>query len=121
MIYVAAEDVHEGDRLRVMLEGRMMASVVIEVKMEVKQGYYAPLTDAGTLMVNGVLASCYANVHSHDLAHWSMGVIRWYDAVLRSVWMKEGSSVSGEDGMHVIPRMLYAVTFMLAPSMLRSS
>ena len=34
-------------------------------------GAYVPLTSEGRIIVNGVLASCYADSH-HDLAHVAM-------------------------------------------------
>lgn len=41
-----------------------------------QNGYSAPLTKHGTLLVNGLWCSCYAEVSSHDIAHFSMKPIR---------------------------------------------
>uniref|UniRef100_A0A914UWB9 Hint domain-containing protein n=1 Tax=Plectus sambesii TaxID=2011161 RepID=A0A914UWB9_9BILA len=41
------------------------------------RGAYAPLTAEGTLLVNGVVASCYAATRHEKLAHFSMAPIRW--------------------------------------------
>lgn len=111
---------HVGDVLRVMSDdGQMINSMVNEVKIEMKQGFYAPMTEAGTVVVNGVLSSCYANVHSHALAHWSMGLIRLYDGVVRSLWKHEGFDVA--DGLHVVPRLMSAFASTFVPSLLRSN
>lgn len=55
-----------------------------------KNGYYAPLSDKGTLIVNGFLVSSYAEI-SHDLghkvmtplrfAHWAMPNLPTFDGV----------------------------------------
>ena len=120
LVYVAAKDVQVGDVLRVMSrEGEMINSVVEGVKVEMKQGFYAPMTEAGTLLVNGVLSSCYANVRSHALAHWAMGVLRMYDAMVRSLWSSE--SVDMVDGLHMIPRVMHTMSSIFVPFLLRSS
>ena len=43
-------------------------------------GAYVPLTNEGNIMVDGVLASCYAFEH-HDLAHFGMAPLRWFPEV----------------------------------------
>jgi len=43
----------------------------------IQRGVYAPLTTDGTLIVNGVLVSCYANISSQSIAHDSMTSLRW--------------------------------------------
>ena len=40
-------------------------------------GAYVPLTADGNIVVDGVLASCYASF-DHNLAHFVMSVIQWY-------------------------------------------
>jgi hypothetical protein len=40
------------------------------------EGIYAPLTVAGTIVVDGVAASCYASTRSHTAAHAAMKPMR---------------------------------------------
>ena len=56
--------------------GRVRPSKVTSVSLEEKVGVYAPLTEQGTLFVDGVLASSYASVEDHRLAHWAFGLLR---------------------------------------------
>jgi intein/homing endonuclease len=39
-------------------------------------GIYAPLTKSGNIVVDSAVASCYAQVRSHRIAHWAMGPLR---------------------------------------------
>ena len=39
-------------------------------------GAYAPLTTEGNILVDGILASCYASSH-HDLGHLALAPIRY--------------------------------------------
>uniref|UniRef100_A0A8C6WKV8 Desert hedgehog signaling molecule n=1 Tax=Neogobius melanostomus TaxID=47308 RepID=A0A8C6WKV8_9GOBI len=58
------------------LGGQVTPSRIISVSLKESLGVYAPLTDDGTLFVNGILASSYALVEDHKLAHWAFGPIR---------------------------------------------
>lgn len=49
---------------------------VLDVRSIVGEGVYAPLTSTGTIIVDGVVSSCYAVVESQSLAHWSFLPIR---------------------------------------------
>lgn len=49
------------------------------ILIEPVEGYAAPLTMSGTLLVDGILASSYAVIESHSLAHAAMSPVRlWY-------------------------------------------
>ncbi len=45
--YKSAQDIKQGDILRVVTNGQVISSLVINVTMEIKTGYYAPLTMSG--------------------------------------------------------------------------
>ncbi|XP_068737204.1 tiggy-winkle hedgehog protein-like [Montipora capricornis] len=49
---------------------------VTRVTMVMEKGVYAPLTSQGTMLVDGVLVSCYASWPSHDTAHLVMAPLR---------------------------------------------
>ena len=51
-------------------------------------GAYTPLTKEGNIVVDGVLASCYA-FPDHDLAHIGMTPMRWFPDIVESIFGKE--------------------------------
>jgi len=56
-------------------------TVVEEVQPTVQsRGAYSPLTYSGTIVVDGIVASCYAPPKgvSHRHAHWAMAPARWF-------------------------------------------
>ncbi|KAK4534071.1 hypothetical protein CDCA_CDCA01G0096 [Cyanidium caldarium] len=56
---------------------------VEHVRHVVRDGAYAPLTHAGTLVVNGVWVSCYGHTASHRVAHWAFAPLRLYARLQR--------------------------------------
>ena len=47
-------------------------------------GAYVPLTKEGNIVVDGILASCYASF-DHDLAHLMMTPMQWFPGMMQ--WM----------------------------------
>ncbi|XP_030217797.1 indian hedgehog B protein-like [Gadus morhua] len=67
-----------------------------------RKGAYAPLTAHGTLVVDGMLASCYAAVDGHELAHAAFAPLR----LLGRWW---GGGREGGEGLHWYGRVLHWV------------
>ena len=49
-------------------------------------GAYAPLTLEGNIMVDGILASCYADISDHDLDHLGMIPMRKFSAAVEWIF-----------------------------------
>jgi hypothetical protein len=56
--------------------GSVGGNSVLKVERLRAEGIYAPLTVAGTVVVDGVAASCYACTRSHKTAHAAMKPMR---------------------------------------------
>lgn len=74
-------------------------SPVTSVHVQTSTGLYAPLTERGSIVVDGVLASCYAAVDSHRLAHWALAPLRFFYSLM-------GPSGTQTDGLHWYPWLL---------------
>ena len=54
-------------------------------------GAYVPLTMEGNLLVNDIVASCYAQF-AHDLAHNAMKPLQWYPGIMKWIFGFEDES-----------------------------
>jgi len=81
-----------------------------------RTGAFGPLTEAGTLLVDGVLVSCYAHTGSHEAAHMSMWPLRVGSRLsrwLNPVHARVPESACASTGMHPYARVLLALQYML--------
>jgi hedgehog protein len=83
LVYVTGSDSDDssGQRHR----RSVVVTTVTDVSISMKRGVYAPLTNAGNIVVDGVVASCYASFGSQSAAHASMAPLR-LAAHARRLW-----------------------------------
>ncbi|CAF2859881.1 unnamed protein product [Rotaria sp. Silwood2] len=106
--YLFAKQIKIGDYLFVLLNGKLKYSPVINITIEMKKGYYAPLTMKGTLLINNVLASCFANVNNHHLAQYYMTPLRYYYKFARFMSLYDLFNINKTEGLHwTVNIMLY--------------
>nr|XP_061810016.1 sonic hedgehog protein-like isoform X1 [Nerophis lumbriciformis] len=116
---VFASEVRPGQEVLVPDGERLRPATVARVSTEEHVGSYAPVTTQGTLVVDRVLASCYAVVSSHELAHWALAPLRlayWVSSVLSA---EQAGNSTHEDGVHWYSKVLYHLgTWLLDPHFL---
>ena len=90
------------------------------VLVEPSHGYAAPLTQAGTLLVDGILVSSYAVVASHTLAHAAMAPVRWWYTMHTALNVSsESLGVAKQaQGVHWYPTLLYNLSGQLLQSLI---
>lgn len=76
---VFASSIRPGDRVFIADPTSMnLKEVTVErVHLEEDIGAYAPVTSHGTVVINGVLASCYAVIEKHNWAHTAFAPLRF--------------------------------------------
>ena len=110
---VLAGEIKEGDSLIVCDEQNQPAtSQVTKIHTVQKQGVYAPLTRSGVIVVDGVMASCYASFHSHDLAHVAFAPLRLYSSI-------SNGPPQPKEGIHGYAMSLYKAVKLLRPHSLK--
>ncbi|XP_059896680.1 indian hedgehog B protein-like [Gadus macrocephalus] len=96
---VFASEVRPGQCVLTSRRGAPTLSGVTGVEVRQGRGLYAPLTLHGSVVVDGVLASCYAAVDMPRLAHWALAPLRLSQRLL-------GASGPQADGLHWYPWVL---------------
>lgn len=95
--YVFADRIQEGDFLLVNINGSLVPDRVQFVSATLSRGVFAPLTAEGTIVVDNIVASCYALVDSQFVAHYSFMPVRLYN-VLKNwfSWGKRAAAAASE-------------------------
>ncbi|XP_074653434.1 sonic hedgehog protein-like [Tubulanus polymorphus] len=76
---IFAKDVQIGDALLLVEGSRVYASKVARMTITTRKGWFAPLTEEGTIIVDDVMTSCYAVVNSDIVAHVVYSPFRWFE------------------------------------------
>ncbi|CAF1488720.1 unnamed protein product, partial [Rotaria sordida] len=109
--YIMAKNIRIGMNVYVMNNnGVLISERVSNVSDVVKQGYIAPLTEEGTLIVNNVAASCYATINNHYVAHVVLAPMRWWYSLF-GISNKSNEVI----GIHWFPKILYEITTFFIP------
>ena len=90
---VFASEINHGNLLYVSNGSDFQYQEVTRITIVTERGVYAPLTTHGTMLVDGVLVSCYATWPSHHAAHLAMAPLRAACAITRA-W-KQLTSLEG--------------------------
>ena len=78
---VFADQIKTGDKLVSWKGSKMTEETVVAVEPAIEKGTWAPLTMEGTLLVDGLLASCYASF-SHDLVNLALAPVKMFPRML---------------------------------------
>ena len=78
---VFADQIEEGDKLVSWKGSKMTEETVIYVESAAEKGIWAPFTMEGTLLVDGLLASCYASF-SHALSDLALAPVKMFPRML---------------------------------------
>lgn len=113
--YLFANQVEVGDLLYVFKNDKIQYSQVIDVITEMKKGYYAPLTMKGTLLINNILASCFALIKDHHLAQYYMFPFRYYYKLNRLFHSNDQSDIRRSEGLHWTIQIMFDFTSYFIP------
>ncbi|GIY41249.1 sonic hedgehog protein [Caerostris darwini] len=102
---------------------RVTLEKVRNVTVATEFGGYAPLTRHGTVVVNDVVASCYAMLSDQDMAHSAFGPYRLWHTIKKASTsvlstlhlMSSRTSESQHTGIHWYAKLLRAVTKAILP------
>ena len=92
-------------------DGQMTSrpSRVTKMTLRADTGVYAPLTKHGTIVVGGVVASCYAIIDSQEIAHVALLPIRFLHYVTSFFRRRDLSQNTNELGIHWYAKMLHSL------------
>lgn len=109
MAAVFASRVRPGQQVLVPAAGeeRLVATTVTRIYTQEREGSFAPVTAQGSLVVDQVLASCYAVIEDHQLAHWALAPVRLAHRVSSMLFSSGPQTSARGDGVHWYSKVLY--------------
>ncbi|XP_069015627.1 sonic hedgehog protein [Embiotoca jacksoni] len=109
MSAIFASQVQSGQKVFVFDAGRgRLAPVTVKrIYTQKHEGSFAPVTVQGTVVVDHVLASCYAVIEDHDLAHWALAPVRLAHWVSSLLFSSQPRVCAQNDGVHWYSKILY--------------
>ena len=105
---IFASSIHAGDTIYTVdsdpaRKQSLKLSKVKTVSTLKASGAYGPVTTEGTIIVDGIVASCYAVVNDHHLLHASFAPLRYLNLFMPGVVGTE------QEGLHWYPELLQTV------------
>jgi hypothetical protein len=116
--YKFANEIETGDLLYIVLNNQIQLSPVINITIEIKKGYYSPLTMKGTLVVNQILASSFAHVRDHHLAQFYFFPLRFYYKLTQLIYLNDLFLNNNSHGLHWIISIIFHLTRYFRPQIL---
>ncbi len=95
---VFAGQLRPGDHIKYFYKNQLISAEIENIYLTKEEGYYAPLTPSGTIIIDNVLVSNYATVSNHQLAHSVMQIYRW--------WIYIFGSMENNENIHWILRII---------------
>jgi len=95
-----ADLVEVGDLLEVVRDGKVHWERVVDIDYETRKGIYTPLTAAGTILVDNVLASCYADFLFQSVADFAFLPVKLFP------WLLDNEESQERDGLRFYPQLL---------------
>ena len=103
---IAAKEVKRHALMLVQKEGKTFSSIVHSVQSVKMSGFYAPVTNSGTIVVDNIVASCYTQDGKIVVNHW---IIHMIMAPLRLVLPAKFMYVPNAGEIHPYARWLLGI------------
>ncbi|KAE8279802.1 Sonic hedgehog protein A [Larimichthys crocea] len=109
MAAIFASQVQRGQKVFVFdaERSRLEPVTVKRIYTQEHEGSFAPVTVQGTVVVDQVLASCYAVIEDHVLAHWALAPVRLAHWVSSLLFSSQPQVSAQNDGVHWYSKILY--------------
>lgn len=120
MGFIKANKVKIGDTVQVYCtkSNKLIDKEITKIENEFKRGYVAPMTQSGTILVNQIYSSCYAEINNHYVAHVVMKPLSiWYSLrkFISSFFIKNSNSYENWTGLNEYAHMLHYISLKAFP------